>query len=179
MATESTVPCPTQSQVHDGGKWTCGLIEVGRAARRQGSGCVVYSFGSNNDDTFERQVANLTEGACATHVFDPTSAPVTGRWITGFHALGLGPEKTMREGIGALTTLGDITKQLGHKAIDVLKVDVEGGEFEAFADIDWDTFPARVGQILVEVHPAQCTIMSKATCVSLLINKLEKHGYVF
>ena len=83
----------------DGGKWICGahLLEGGRGGRR----CVVYSFGSNFDLSFEQQVhtwssrgrgpspqhegsghessssaagsaAAVGSGACETHTWDPT-----------------------------------------------------------------------------------------------------------
>ena len=55
-------------KLSDGGKWVCGVD-----AFLHRPGCVVYSFGSNGDTSFEEAVLNRT--ACAVFTFDPTLAP--------------------------------------------------------------------------------------------------------
>ena len=49
----------------DNGKWTCGVQSL-----LQREGCVVYSFGSNGDTSFEEDVLRKT--VCEVHTFDPT-----------------------------------------------------------------------------------------------------------
>jgi len=52
--------------VGDGGKWVCDpdcLLEKGK--------CLLYSFGSNNDFSFETSMKGY---GCETHVFDHTGA---------------------------------------------------------------------------------------------------------
>lgn len=74
-----TYPCmwtlqkePSSAVQHDGGKWICGLQELGRAPRAQRKGgCVVYSIGSNNQFAFEKQVHHVAK-SCDIHTFDPT-----------------------------------------------------------------------------------------------------------
>lgn len=51
----------------DGGKWMCDPTAVTR------SPCVIYSFGSNGDTSFEASlVQNHGGGNCDIHIFDPT-----------------------------------------------------------------------------------------------------------
>ena len=47
----------------DGGKWTCGVEEMKNK-------CIVYSFGSNNDDFFERDIL-VTQPAMQSAHFRP------------------------------------------------------------------------------------------------------------
>lgn len=46
--------------------------------------------------------------------------------------------------------LGDIMNELGHKHIDVLKMDIEGSEYDVIEDIL--NAPVLIGQILIEFH---------------------------
>ena len=52
----------------DNGKWMCGVQSL-----LQREGCVVYSFGSNGDTSFEEDVLRKT--VCEVHTFDPTLSP--------------------------------------------------------------------------------------------------------
>ena len=114
--------------------------------------CVVYSFGSRGDDLFERRVLQLAPG-CEVHIFD-RSAPVrpAPRGGSGPYA------RTARYHCRYLTadnasSLSTYMRQLGHDYLDVLKVDIEGTEWDVFPGIDWPR--ARIGQIQVEIHPAR------------------------
>jgi hypothetical protein len=53
-----------------------------------------------------------------------------------------------------MKTIPSTMQQLNHKHLDVLKIDIEGGEFEVFAQLARDGFlrGSNVGQIQVEVH---------------------------
>ena len=80
---------PSVSQSLDGGKWICGLAELGIAAAAavrskagsrslesipQSPPCVLYSIGSNYDTSFEDHVSNVTASQCEVHIYDPTLA---------------------------------------------------------------------------------------------------------
>lgn len=52
-------------QLGDNGKWLCGVRSL-----LQKDNCVVYSFGSNGETTFEQDLLRKTK--CDVHVFDPT-----------------------------------------------------------------------------------------------------------
>jgi hypothetical protein len=127
----------------DGGKWLCDMhrVPVGR--------CVMYSFGSNYDTTFETEIS--AEKKCEIHIFDPTvNLPPDSRWT--FHKLGIHETKANLS-IGPVDTLLNIVHALGHKHIDILKVDVEGSEWKALAE--WLATPDpgfTVDQLSIEVH---------------------------
>ena len=184
-----TYPCfwtlakaPSAAVRHDGGKWACGLPELGAEMRatahlpdqppapKSGANggavlqqrrrrCVAYSFGSENKFHFEAQLqlalrAAGAPGACEVHTFDPTVVPWPSPYYSAFHPIGLGAARGRVDGVGPVWPLAELLVALGHDdLIDLLKIDVEGAEWEALAAIDWATLPARVGQILLEIHP--------------------------
>lgn len=54
--------CPTMERVGilgDGGKWICGM-DVLQHRKDRGQPCVVYSFGVNQETTFEEELTNRT-----------------------------------------------------------------------------------------------------------------------
>lgn len=71
-------------------------------------------------------------------------------------------------------------RSLGHTYVDLLKVDVEGSEWEIIPKIDWKNI--KVGQIQMEIHPvtkqkgheADRTTMGD---VEMLFRILEEAGY--
>lgn len=75
-----------------------------------------------------------------------------------FHSWGIGPEN-----VGKIKTLGTIRKLLGHDnedtSIEILKMDIEGSEWNSLIpalqnnDLGW----AR--QLLVELHPRKVEVM--------------------
>lgn len=135
----------SQSQF-DGGKWTCGVEEMKH--------CIVYSFGSNNDDFFERDLLDRNP-QCEIHIFDPTSGRPPNNWKEKyhFHALGLcvGDETsfTIKEKVFPCLSLEQHMRALGHDHVDILKADVEGMEFALLKNWKQET---RIGQLLVEFH---------------------------
>ena len=139
----------SQSQF-DGGKWTCGVEEMEQ--------CVVYSFGSNNDDFFERDL-HYRNPSCEIHIFDPTSGAPPEDWKEKyyFHPLGLcvGDESsfrvaTIKDKIFPCKSLEQHMRTLGHSHVDIVKADVEGMEFALLQD--WQQHNTRIGQLLLEFH---------------------------
>ena len=119
-------------KLSDGGKWVCGVDTF-----LQRPGCVVYSFGSNGDTSFEAAILNRT--SCAVFTFDPTLAPEVQAAVEAvpgitFNAVGLSAVDGNAV-IGGRTlpvrTLATLMKENGHAWIDLLKIDVEGAEWEA------------------------------------------------
>ena len=69
--------------------------------------------------------------------------------------------------------LFDIANELGHKSIDVLKLDVEGSEYEVLDDVlDSDL---QIGQVLIEFH-GRFVPDGKLKTISA-IKKLQMKGY--
>jgi hypothetical protein len=150
---------PSVATVHDGGKWTCGLRELGGR-----EDCVVYSFGSRGELDFEDTVRR--HSSCTIHVFDPTKPPtrpstsVTGDRSRGFHFHPVG--LSHRDGNATIQgisypvrTLESLMRDLGHGdgGVDILKIDVEGSEFSVVHLTDWSRL--KIGQLLMEVHPTE------------------------
>lgn len=111
--------------------------------------CVIYSAGSKNDYTFEEEMLATTR--CQVYTFDCT---VNGRSIDNSTrhlffktCLGVAPEGTTN----TFKHLTQIMKELGHKRVDLFKIDIEGFEFDVFQD--WrETDQNLPDQIAIELH---------------------------
>lgn len=143
----------------DGGKFVCGPDEYFRSRP-----CLVYSVGSAGDFSFETDV--IRKFGCEVHTFDPTGyAEVWGKQAEEqgihFHPWGLGgadtPESEAKPvGPNSYLSFERIASELGHinRRIDLLKIDCEGCEYEAFAQIWAHAASGKfsIGQVLVELH---------------------------
>jgi hypothetical protein len=149
----------------DGGKWVSDPQSLK-------TGTVVYSFGAGDDISFDTEMAGLY--GCEVHCFDPTPSVVrdfascrpgqpVGKGIFRFHAMGLGPVSldpnqadvlVLEDEKCKVKRLSEIAAELGHSHIDILKVDIEGGEMAALTEILTSGTLARlsVKQLLVEFH---------------------------
>lgn len=125
----------------DGGKWLCDpecFLKPGE--------CTVWSLGSNNEFGFETAMAPY---GCEVHTFDHTVENPTPP--EGVHFWPLGAAAVDGDFLKSLRTLYKDTNATG--AIDVLKIDCEGCEYEVFTDPDTLEFiKSTVKQIMVEVH---------------------------
>jgi len=135
----------------DGGKWTCGLSEMGESlSSEKKKKCIVYSFGSAGNDVFEKHINKTTKGGCEIHVFDPTST-VLAQW--NYHTWwmsfvdGSRPHKGTNYPMKSLKT---VMNDLNHTTVDILKFDVEGSEFDIVEHTAWNEL--RFGQIYFEWH---------------------------
>ena len=176
-----TVSCPNLQRigrVGDGGKWLCALRELQKKKT-----CVVYSYGVSIDASFEEEL--LLQTNCTIFAFDPSTGdlphPVYSSkrqwagWRNSrifFHKIALGTHSG-RSDIHMLTeNIFDTMKRLNHAYVDVLKIDVEGFEWELFRSLarrgsrDASTSSSKVsgtgdaqaalsfpfGQLLIELH---------------------------
>jgi hypothetical protein len=137
----------------DGGKWVCGVDTL-----LQRSGCVVYSFGSNGDASFEKAILEHT--ACSVWTFDPTLNEVATAKVTAvpglnFTAVGLSDKDgslELRGQVRPVRTLRTLMQERGHTWIDVLKMDIEGAEWPVLnAFIEAGT-PLPATQAQIEFH---------------------------
>jgi len=97
------------------------------------------------------------------HTFDPTPgvasvmAERTQAYGVKYHGIGIGDRKKTEQMDGIpveIDSLHGIMKELNHTNVDIVKIDVEGAEFDAFAPLfanNCELFPP-IDQILVEVH---------------------------
>ena len=130
-------------RVGDGGKWICGTRRF-----LSKPGCVIYSLGSNAETSFETDVALETE--CEIHVFDPTqsSVPMPATHRSGndnFHAYAIG--NPAQNSTWQTKSLEAVMSGLGHAWIDVLKMDIEGGEWDFLEFLFKEAKPIPVGQV--------------------------------
>ena len=166
-----TYTCPVHRRyggIPDGGKTMCDpKCTLNRTS------CLVYSFGVADNCHFEHQLWKEHPN-CELHLFDPTpsvSNNFNGRNICNrpagdtrmyFHPWGLGGyEKSVvleRQRVN-LSPLSDVMRRLGHEGriLDVLKVDVEGSEYDAFKYLfDKSELPA-IHLLLLEGHMGKRT----------------------
>ncbi|EPQ57149.1 hypothetical protein GLOTRDRAFT_58317 [Gloeophyllum trabeum ATCC 11539] len=152
--------CPHRTErvgtLGDGGKWVCGLERIARKPK-----CVIYSFGVNGESSFE---ATLLQRAPGCEV-----------WGYDFSVNSFGPEITEVPSLNARShfypyalgsydapesnppyyTLQSLMKKNGHDFIDILKVDIEGAEFESltsFLNAHSVTEGLPIGQLQLEIH---------------------------
>jgi len=154
--------CPHHVQrlgtLGDGGKYICGMARI--AAKKS---CAVYSFGINSDSSFEADVLQRGPG-CEVFGYD-------------FSVQSFGPEITAHSQLASRAhffpwalghtdkhgpmddpptyTLESLMRINGHTFIDILKIDIEGAEFEAL-DALVDAYATRgvlpFGQLQLEIH---------------------------
>jgi hypothetical protein len=149
----------------DGGKWVCDPESLGEHA-------IVYSFGVGDDISFDMDMAGLF--GCQVYLFDPNPTVVAGfpSLESGYPCgagrlfylpIGLGPVSSEKGREWALVIKGqtcvtksllDIARSLRHTHVDVLKIDIEGGEFSSLREIlSSGTLAAlNVKMLLVEFH---------------------------
>lgn len=156
----------------DGGKWICNGYKLplrGGSRRR----CVVYSVGAGRNISFDRAMARRPYD-CEVHLFDPGRKALErfARFRKGvqyrggsltMHPWALGPVSKDPDKARELVidgdkvevkTLDEITTALGHERVDVLKIDIEGGEWAAMADVLKKSLLERldVQILLLELH---------------------------
>ena len=154
----------------DFSKWVCNT----RALAAQKPRCLVYAFGGHSEVDWD--IAMTRHTGCEHHIFDPTApchepnkekesctlwaellgpSLIAEHNITAYHPYGIyshdGPKKWFRHKV-PVYTLPTIMKMLGHtgRRIDVLKLDIEGSEFEVIPSLVDSGI--EIGQLLIEVH---------------------------
>ncbi|CAF1149179.1 unnamed protein product, partial [Didymodactylos carnosus] len=111
--------------IGDGGKWVCDVHHI-----QSKPTCLIYSFGSNGDFSFENAIKSVLP-KCEIHTFDMGVYHCPPNVCT-FHQAKLG------DGLdGTTKSLEMIINQLNHtqREIDILKVDIEGAEFSLFFEL--------------------------------------------
>ena len=162
---------------------------------------MLYSCGVGRDISFER--AMIDRYGLTVHAFDPTPLAVTWAKSQELparfhlHELGIAPYDGMArfqpptrlkfESFSMVRSTGlgqaidapvrrfrSLAAMLGHTGVDVLKLDIEGAEYEVLTEILESRIP--VGQILVEFHHRWKEVGADRTRHA--IAALEAAGYV-
>lgn len=162
------------------------------------SGSIVYSFGLGRDVSFEESLIN--DIGCEIHAFDPT--PLSKEYVHALdqnpklhvHAFGLSSIDG-EKGFGAplegdcsfstrriagdgsvrlpVRRLVTLMRELGHYRIDLLKMDIEGEEYEVVDDMLGQGIVP--GQLLVEFHHAWN--IADLNDTKAAVKKLRAMGY--
>jgi FkbM family methyltransferase len=162
---------------------------------------VLYSFGVGRDISFERAI--IERYGITVHAFDPTPLSLnwagTQQLPVEFHLHEFGiaaydgnaqfypPTKAKFESFSLVRTSGlgepieapvrrfkTLAQMLGHTRIDLLKLDIEGAEYEVLRDVLESQ--VQIGQILVEFHHRWKEVGASQT--QRVINKLTAAGFM-
>lgn len=127
---------------NDGHKYACGVFDISHSP-------IVYSLGSNQQQEFEAALLHLRPDAkiFTFEINHRRMVPKNLRFSqVQYYNIGIGYDKNNK----IFKSLKECMKMLGHTYIDILKMDIEGGEYP-FIDNEFDLIP-RVGQLLIEMH---------------------------
>ncbi|CAD6187201.1 unnamed protein product [Caenorhabditis auriculariae] len=157
--------CPELVRVgttHDGGKWMCNPFSLPKS-------CTILSLGLHNEISFERQLQSLTDNTCSILGYDmirqrqsiqQQMAQINGKIKKTKIVKHSQPENNE-------FTIEDLLKQEDTTEVEILKIDIEGTEFDVLLDF-LDKF--QVAQILMEVH-------NGPTKMARLLTQLSARGY--
>jgi FkbM family methyltransferase len=179
-------PVPDKETIGVLSQWTI----VTRGLHRD---AVIYSGGVGEDITFEQEL--IRRFGVKIHIFDP--APVAARTVALantdgllFRPVGLAASTTGKFSIGGgtdsstwlkaggsetlpCTSLAREMEMNGHKSIDLLKIDIEGFEYEVLEACLAEQIPIK--QLCVEFHDFFPEIPAART--KSMIRVLESHGF--
>lgn len=169
---------------------------------RIGQNSVIYSFGIGTDISFDQEL--IGKFHCTVHGFDPTPQTKEYLAVIGhpsqfhFHEIGIAGKtgsiylhrpKNPNFGSCSILTghefssdgfhaevhnLRDIAKNLGHGFIDIVKMDIEGAEYDVIVDMDQNGFPP-MSQLLIEFHHRFSSIGLDRT--KHAVNTLKRLGF--
>ena len=154
----------------DGGKYTCGLTRLSKSTTtdQESTKCTIYSFGIGVEVTWDEEMMKRFP-FCVMHMFDPSVGEIPSSFLSNqlstphvtFHKKALSSDSTRHEDFLVSDHLFSIMDGLGDEYIDILKLDIEGGEWEVFEKIchqfslvkDRKTTTIPIfGQLLIELH---------------------------
>ena len=191
----------TDSVMLGGGKRVFDLAKFHNQAIN-GDGCIAYSFGSNGDTSYERAVNDKTQ--CSIFIFDCTLSKDKFKqtkstlnqqgyydenkillfpWCIGGGANLEINSETIDHGLRPRFSVNEIMHMLGHKRIDILKIDVEMAEYVAIASMLHDFSGIKETSLreklpnimLVEIH---APVGKNAHLpVNLFLNAMNSLGY--
>ena len=179
-----TIQCELERRMGtgDGGKWVC---DVHKFKSISSPPPLIYSFGSRADFAFEHAMKKEVPQS-EIHTFDQNALNCPAN-ICVFHQTVVGDGKSNRS-----KSLQMIVDDLNHQGrdIDILKVDIEGSEFELFDELFKPIIVARnelqsittktlsyIRQILVEIHIRSDVTKSEIRRVHAFFERFRQNNY--
>jgi len=157
-----TFDCPHELErvgsLGDGGKWICGMSRI-----EDKPSCIIYVFGLDWASSWEAELLSRTQH-CEIWGYDASGAEKFGWQITGdlryrthFAQFQLGPKDSHGpDDSPKIYTLDTLMRMNGHSHIDILKIDIEGWEFETMKTLVGGYLEAKqplpFGQLQIEIH---------------------------
>ncbi|KAI1860255.1 uncharacterized protein JN550_011633 [Neoarthrinium moseri] len=156
----------------DGGKVVCGMSRYEKTSPGPSSEqniappLIVYSFGVNDDSSFEARLLERTNAEIWGYDYsvDAWAKDIRRSQLSRAHfkKAGLG-KKTDEKSNPPFYTVQDLMHANGHNYVDIVKMDIEGFEFDVLSsltaflrsttgDNDNTTSTIPFGQLLVEIH---------------------------
>uniref|UniRef100_A0AC34GN54 Methyltransferase domain-containing protein n=1 Tax=Panagrolaimus sp. ES5 TaxID=591445 RepID=A0AC34GN54_9BILA len=131
--------------VGDGGKWVCNPTNL-----LSFESCTIYSFGMNNDPSFEEDFQNFLNNKCKLRCIDKDDQndATTERLKNVNGAFKKALIGARKDDSLNMFQISDIVAEFGDTKIDILKIDIEGAEFDNVEHL----FPLPICQILIEIH---------------------------
>jgi hypothetical protein len=163
----ATYTCPHDIQrvgrLGHGGKWVCGMslyeAKPGKAVSHPTRETIIYSFGVNDESTFEAEMlARIPSAQIYAYDLSITNfrpqIPASYSARAHFKQLGLGPKDEL-DRMPQFFSLKTLMAQNSHTYIDILKIDIEGAEYaalDAFMDSCEEAGVIPIGQVMIELH---------------------------
>lgn len=152
--------CPYRERLgkfSEGGKVICNW----QALEDIGNSCNVFSFGIRDDVSFEIDLAKRTK--CNIYGFDPSVSslpnnlqeyqPCPNGGKIMFESVGLGSKSEIEKtNSWKLFTLEDLMTIKSVSTIDLLKIDIEGSEWDVFEQLKHAGTLKNVQQLSIELH---------------------------
>lgn len=163
---------------YDGQKTVClDPVQLAPPAGR----CLVYSFGINNEWSFDEAMANY---GCQIYSFDPSMSANDHDHTPSIHFFNLGltgRDTTTNQGwhLRSLSSIYQMLKSRhGHKVIDYLKIDIEFGEWSAIPQIIQSGMMDKVRQLAIEIHLIHQENLEQMRDRIRVVRSIEEHGMI-